>query len=396
MFAIRQPLARPASFTLAALGSALVMASASAPSPFYPQLQAQIGFSPVVLTGIFAIYAITLLATLLTFGSASDHLGRRPTLSLGFLLLAVFALIFSQAHSVGGLVLARALQGVAGGLLLSTLSAAIVDLEPTDRPGLAAICNSTLPLAGLALGALLAGGAIDMSSLALHPFFIGLALISVLFAAGVWLWPETSPRHEGLVSALRPRVRIPDNARPVFWRVAPALFATWATGGFYLSLGVSISSHVFGLTHGLEQGAVVTALAGTGAAACFFARHISASATLRLGIVALASGTLLTLIAVQQGSLWAYLVALPFAGIGFGTCFYGAVRSLAPLAEPHERGELFAAIFTLSYLAFGVPVVIAGALVSTFGLTTTTIGYGVVIIAMALIAMCARSDAQGR
>ncbi|WP_171060894.1 MFS transporter [Poseidonocella sp. HB161398] len=386
MFAIRHLLARPASFTFAALGSGLVMASASAPSPFYPQLQAQIGFSPVVLTGIFAIYAVTLLATLLTLGSASDHLGRRPTLSAGFLLLALFALLFAQTETVAGLMAARAVQGIACGLLLSTLSATTVDLEPADKPGLAAICNSTLPLAGLATGALLAGGAIDMSSLALHPFFQGLALVSLLFAALVWACPETSPRHDGIWSSLRPRVRIPFDARPAFWRVAPALFATWATGGFYLSLGVSISIHVFGLTHGLEQGAVVTALAGTGAAACFLARRASAAATLRFGTLALAAGTTLTLIAILSASVWIYLLALPFAGAGFGTCFYGAVRSLAPLAQPHERGELFAAIFTLSYLAFGIPVVIAGALATALGLTATTIGYGLVIICMALAA----------
>ncbi|WP_131822053.1 hypothetical protein [Salipiger thiooxidans] len=162
-----------------------------------------------------------------------------------------------------------------------------------------------------------------MTSHALHPFFQGLALVSILFAAGVWAWRETSPRHEGLWSSLRPRVRIPATARPAFRRVAPALFATWATGGFYLSLGVSISIHVFGLPHGLEQGAVVTALAGTGALACFFARHASASATLRFGTLALAAGTALTLLAIQLGSIWAYLFALPLAGAGFGTCFYG-------------------------------------------------------------------------
>lgn len=391
MFAIRQPLARPASFTFAAFGSALVMASASAPSPFYPQLQAQIGFSSVVLTGIFAIYALTLLVTLLTFGSVSDHLGRRPTLSVGFLLLALFALLFSQTDTVSGLMMARAVQGIACGLLLSTLSAAIVDLEPLDKPGLAAVCNATLPPAGLAIGALLAGAAIDMTSQALHPFFQGLALVSILFAAGVWAWPETSPRHEGLWSSLRPRVRIPLTARPVFWRVAPALFASWATGGFYLSLGVSISIHVFGLIHGLEQGAVVTALAGTGALASFFARRASASATLRFGTLALAAGTALTLLAIQLGSIWAYLLALPLAGAGFGTCFYGAVRSLAPLAGPHERGELFAAIFTVSYLAFGVPVVLAGALVTSLGLAATTIGYGFVIICMALAAFLGKA-----
>ena len=31
------------------------------------------------------------------------------------------------------------------------------------------------------------------------------------------------------------------------------------------------------------------------------------------------------------------------------------MRSITPMAAPHERGELFAAVFVVSYLAFGIP-----------------------------------------
>ena len=52
------------------LGALLaMMAGASAPSPFYPVLQQEIGFSPATLTGIFAVYAVALLLTLLVTGS---------------------------------------------------------------------------------------------------------------------------------------------------------------------------------------------------------------------------------------------------------------------------------------------------------------------------------------
>jgi len=48
--------------------------------------------------------------------------------------------------------------------------------------------------------------------------------------------------------------------------------------------------------------------------------------------------------------------------------------------RPDERGELFAALFTLSYLAFGVPTVLAGVAVGWFGLGATTLGYGALIV----------------
>ncbi|TMV76696.1 MFS transporter, partial [Thioclava sp. BHET1] len=142
-------------------GLALMMAGASAPSPFYPVLQQEIGFSDAVMAGVFAIYAVALLITLLLTGSLSDHLGRRPVLSIGFVLLAVSMVLFWQAESTMALLIARVVQGVASGLLLSTLTATSVDLEPADRPGTAPVWNSVIPLAGLGVGALVAGAIMD-------------------------------------------------------------------------------------------------------------------------------------------------------------------------------------------------------------------------------------------
>lgn len=117
-------------FLIAVLGVGLMMASASAPSPFYPVLQREMGFSDAMMTGIFAVYAGVLLIALLIGGSVSDHLGRRPVLSAAFLLLALSTIAFEAAASASGLLWARALQGVACAFLLSTLSAGMVDLEP--------------------------------------------------------------------------------------------------------------------------------------------------------------------------------------------------------------------------------------------------------------------------
>src|SRR5258708_36174788 len=37
----------------------------------------------------------------------------------------------------------------------------------------------------------------------------------------------------------------------------------------------------------------------------------------------------------------------------------GAPRSVAPLAGPHQRARLFAAVYLVGYLSFGVPVILA-------------------------------------
>ena len=359
---------------------AVMMAGASAPSPFYPTLQQQIGFSSATLTGIFAVYTVALLASLLFTGSLSDHLGRKPVLSGGFALMAVSLLLFWHAADVPGLMAARVLQGIAAGLLLSALSAAVVDFEPKDRPGSASIWNSVIPLAGLALGALVAGLLMDVTGAAEATVFGALVLAYVAFAACIWLVPETAPRHEGVWASLRPRIGVPPAAAAPFWRSAPAVIAGWATGGLYLSLGAPLVRHVFGAEDHTTQAVVITLLCGVGAAACYIARGYSSRAVTLYGTAALAAGTVLTLAAILWQSLPAYLVALAIAGTGFGTCFYGVMRSIVPTVRPDERGELFAALFTLSYLAFGLPTLLAGIAVGHYGLTATVLGYGILIV----------------
>ena len=107
--AVSSPARSNAGFRIALTSLAIMMAGASAPSPFYPALQAEIGFSAAMLTGIFAVYTVALLAALLITGSLSDHVGRRPVISAGFVLMAVSLLMFWQAATVSGLMAARVL-----------------------------------------------------------------------------------------------------------------------------------------------------------------------------------------------------------------------------------------------------------------------------------------------
>jgi hypothetical protein len=369
-----------AGFRVALAGNAIMMAGASAPSPFYPSLQQEIGFSAAMLTAIFAIYTVALLVALLITGSLSDHIGRRPAISGGFALLAISLILFWQANSLSGLMVARILQGIAAGMLLSALSAAVVDFEPKERPGSAAIWNSVVPLGGLAVGALAAGLMLDLTDLAEAVVFGALTSAYAFLAVIIWLIPETAPRHEGVWASLRPRIGVPTPARAAFWQSAPAVIAGWATGGLYLSLGAPIVSHVFGAEDHVIQAMVIVLLSSAGSAACYLARGYSSRQVTLYGTSALAIGTLLTLAAIAWPSLPFYLVSLTIAGTGFGTCFYGVLRSIVPVVAPGERGELFAALFTLSYLAFGLPTVLAGVAAGIFGLTPTTLVYGAIIV----------------
>ena len=103
---------------------------------------------------------------------------------------------------------------------------------------------------------------------------------------------------------------------------------------------------------------------------------------------------MLLLLGVHSASLPLFFLGTLVAGCGFGAGFLGSVRSLVPLALPHERAGLMSAFYVLSYLAFCLPSLLAGSLTRTFGLVTTTDGYGAVLIILSVGALLALQREQ--
>src|SRR6185437_2971505 len=192
--------------------------------------QHQWSFSPITLTSVFAVYALALLASLVVAGSVSDHVGRRPTLLAALAVEMVGMLAFAAAQSVVWLFAARILQGVATGMAMGAISAALLDLQPADRPRLGALVGVAAPLSGLAAGALATGLLVqygpDPTRLVFWLLLGGFAF-AALTAVAVPETVHTGPwRH-----ALRPRFAVPRPLRGAFVAAIPSMAAAWALGG---------------------------------------------------------------------------------------------------------------------------------------------------------------------
>src|SRR5258705_4334184 len=95
-------------------------ACGAAPTPLFQQYQESFGLTPFMLTVIFAAYVLNLLAALLTVGSLSDYIGRRPSILAALSLNVVAMIMFIAADSAAALIAARAVQGFATGLATAT------------------------------------------------------------------------------------------------------------------------------------------------------------------------------------------------------------------------------------------------------------------------------------
>src|ERR1700749_2757645 len=82
-------------------GAMLIAASSSAVTPLYHLYQESMHLTPFWITVVFSIYVASLLAALLTVGSLSDYVGRRPMILAALLLNAVAMLLFAEASDVG-------------------------------------------------------------------------------------------------------------------------------------------------------------------------------------------------------------------------------------------------------------------------------------------------------
>jgi cytochrome c biogenesis protein CcdA len=64
---------------------------------------------------------------------------------------------------------------------------------------------------------------------------------------------------------------------------------------------------------------------------------------------------------------------------------------MALQVRPQERAGLFAAVFVIGYLAFGIPVVIAGQAADRIGLAQAVTAYVLVLIGVAVVGLLAES-----
>ena len=350
---------------VAFVGTAIAFAglylAAGAPTSLLVLFEKQWGFPSWVLTVAFAAYAIALLVTLLVAGSLSDHLGRRPVL-IGSLVVELAAmLMFVFATDITWVIVARVVQGIATGAATSAFTASVVELAPERYKRLGSVIGGTAAAGGLGLGALLTGIAVQFTSSANVIVFTTLSIVMVVGLLVAIFSAETVSRRAGAIRSLIPRVSIPVAARGEFKASIAVTIAAWMLAGLFLGLVPTIIRDIFHIDSGLVNGFTVFLEPGAAAVAGFVFGRVAARRTTVVGGLAVFAGALVIVAGIVLGVLPLVWVGGLIGGVGFGASFSGSLRLLSPLARQHERAGLFAAVYVVAYLAFGVPVIVAGA-----------------------------------
>jgi predicted MFS family arabinose efflux permease len=349
-----------ASFYLLASITVSLLAGSSAPTPLYPLYQAMWGFSPVILTIVFGIYALAVLAALLVAGRLSDHLGRRPVLIVAAAGQALVMLLFATAESVTGLLIARIVQGLITGAAIGAVGAAMIDVDKSRG----AVANAVAPPFGTALGALMGGIFLQYLPEPTHLVYAALAAVYIVQALGLRFIRDSIAPQPGVLASLKPRLNLPRATREPLLLAVPILLSVWALGGFYGSLGPTLIRGMLHSASPMLGGLALFVLAASAGISVLLLHRRTPREMVTLGAGALFAGVALTMFALPRSAITLFFVGTAVAGVGFGTGFQGAVRSVIQSAAPHERAGTLSIVFIISYLAMGVPAVAAGFLLA--------------------------------
>ena len=162
-----------------------------------PALQRELNASIVDAQWVIEAYAMLLAALLLVGGAAGDRYGRRRVFLSGIVLFAAASIVCGLAGNARALILARAVQGVGGALLVpGSLSIIGASFDARERGKAIGLWSGATAITG-ALGPVLGGFLIDQWSWR-AAFFINVPLAAAVLVLGLAHVPESrNPEARG-------------------------------------------------------------------------------------------------------------------------------------------------------------------------------------------------------
>lgn len=157
------------------LASSMVFIDSTALNVALPAIQNDLNASGIELLWILNIYTVFLASLILVGGSLGDHYGRVRIFRYGILIFTAASIVCGLSVSPVMLIIARAVQGIGGALMVPGSLAIISALFPAEKRGTAIGTWSTFSTLTTVMGPVL-GGWLAQQGLWRVVFFINLPL----------------------------------------------------------------------------------------------------------------------------------------------------------------------------------------------------------------------------
>ena len=374
-------LGRSAGFAATALAFTVGMLGTTLPTPLYELYRQRFGFSELMVTVVFAVYAAGVIAALQLFGRLSDQIGRRRVLLAGLGLSALSAVAFLVANGLALLFVGRVVSGLSAGIFTGTATATLVDLAPSERRGRATLVATVANMGGLGCGPLLAGVLSQSAGAPLRLTFWIYVAVLVPAAAGIWAMPEPATTTTRAQLHLH-LPKVPSSMRPIFIRAGLAGFAGFAVLGLFTAVAPAFLGQGLGVTSRAAVGLVVFAVFAASALGQVMLGPVPESLALPTGCVGLSGGMALLALGLGLSSLALLVAGGVIAGLGQGLSFRAGLASLNARAPAAERAAVASSFFVVAYVAISLPVIGEGALAQATGLRPAGIAFAAIVAAL--------------
>ncbi|CAM3055755.1 MFS transporter [Prescottella defluvii] len=362
--------ARTRSWALVAAGMFAVAWGGNEFTPLLVMYKLDHGFTQVVVDTFLFAYVLGIVPALLIGGPMSDRLGRRALmLPAPFIAIAGSLVLATAPDSALVLIVGRILSGVALGLGMAVGGSWVKELsgpahDPSATAGAGARRAAMSLTAGFGVGAGVAGVLAQWGPWpSAFPYVVHIA---IALTAGIAMLraPETRaavPKTaRGKLSA---DLRIPSAGHRRFLYVA-APVAPWVFGAAasaYAVLPALMTSHSGGAPIAFSALLCVIGL-GSGFAIQAVGRRIDTPLNARAVAVALAvlvAGMSLAAVASSALTVPLAMIAAAVLGCGYGMALVSGLQEIQRIAGPDDLAGLTAVFYSLSYLGFAVPAVMA-------------------------------------
>ncbi|HEY0735782.1 MAG TPA: MFS transporter [Herpetosiphonaceae bacterium] len=172
------------------LGSSIAFIDGTVVNVALPVLQRELNATAADVQWVVEGYTLFLAALILVGGSLGDRYGRRRIFALGIVIFTLASVWCGLAPGVGQLILARAVQGIGGALLVPSSLAIISATFKDEARGRAIGTWSGFTAITSALGPVLGGWLVEQASWR-WVFFINVPLALVVLAIVVLRVPES-------------------------------------------------------------------------------------------------------------------------------------------------------------------------------------------------------------
>jgi MFS family permease len=322
------------------------------------------GYTAVQVNLFFAFYVLGLIPGFLVAGPFSDEHGRKrlvtAALALGVLGSIVLALGGSHALTM---CVGRLICGFSVAVAMVVGTSWIKELSQHDAGPVARARRASLTLtAGFGLGAGVSGALAQWAPLPTVVPYLGHIVLSLVAAAPLRRAIETradAHRSRSLLADLK----IPTRARRRFFGVVVPL-APWVFSASALAFVVGpalVADQVGSYQVGFAALTAVVTL-GCGAAVQPFVSRIGAWTNGYQAVVGLAAAAVATGMLALNTWLLSPAVALSAAavfGVSYGICIVAGLVEVQAMADPHSLAGLTGIYYSLTYLGFALPVVLA-------------------------------------